>query len=219
MTVVHSKCFASRASDLSKDVKPGAIFGDLEWVKIDDPELAHTPMTDNSLGVYIQGRKKGGTNFNRLEGIWYYGGSMFFDSTSGGNARAGQIWELNLAENTLRLVFESPSKQVLNMPDNLAVSARGGIIICEDCGITTVQTPKGLKRYFPRLHALSPEGEIHLFAENNAVIEKMGDFRVLNGQGLTSARTGNGCLLTFKLPDLPLPLLGHGKKAVCKAVF
>ena len=112
--------------DLSKDVKPGAIFGDLEWVKIDDPELAHTPMTDNSLGVYIQGRKKGGTNFNRLEGIWYYGGSMFFDSTSGGNARAGQIWELNLAENTLRLVFESPSKQVLNMPDNLAVSARGG---------------------------------------------------------------------------------------------
>ena len=82
-----------------------------------------------------------------------------------------------------------------------------------------VQTPKGLKRYFPRLHALSPEGEIHLFAENNAVIEKMGTSEVLNGRELTSAWTGNGCLLTFKLPDLPLPLLGHGKKAVCKAVF
>ena len=198
--------------DLSKDVKPGAIFGDLEWVKIDDPELAHTPMTNNSLGVYIQGRKKGGTNFNRLEGIWYYGGSMFFDSTSGGNARAGQIWELNLAENTLRLVFESPSKQVLNMPDNLAVSARGGIIICEDCGITTVQTPKGLKRYFPRLHALSPEGEIHLFAENNAVIEKSGDFRGSEWTGANFSPDGKWLFANIQTPGFTVAITGPWEK-------
>ncbi len=206
-----------RHPDLSKNVKPGAVFGDLEWVKIDDPELAHTPMTDNSLGVYLQGRKKGGTNFNRLEGIWYYDGSMFFDSTSGGNAQAGQIWELNLAENTLRLVFESPSKQVLNMPDNMAVSARGGIIICEDCGITTIQTPQGLKRYFPRLHALSPEGEIHLFGENNVVIEKAingvsGDFRGSEWTGANFSPDGKWLFANIQSPGFTVAITGPWEK-------
>ncbi|MBA63403.1 MAG: phosphatase [Planctomycetaceae bacterium] len=203
--------------DLSKDVKAGAVYGDLQWVKIDDPELAHTPETTNSLGVYIQGRKKGGTNFNRLEGIWYYDGSMFFDSTSGGNAKAGQIWELNIAENTLHLVFESPSKQVLNMPDNMAVSSRGGIIICEDCGITTIQTPQGIKRYFPRLHALSPEGEIHLFAENNTVIEKpingiKGDFRGSEWTGANFSPDGKWLFANIQTPGFTVAITGPWEK-------
>ena len=199
--------------DLSKGVKAGAIYGDLEWVKIDDPELAHTPETDNSLGVYMQGRKKGGTNFNRLEGIWYYGGSMFFDSTSGGEAKAGQIWELNITENTLRLVFESPSKEVLNMPDNMAVSSRGGIIICEDCGITTVQSPQGIKRYFPRLHALSPEGEIHVFADNNAKIETpykgiKGDFRGSEWTGAHFSPDGKWLFANIQTPGFTVAITG-----------
>jgi secreted PhoX family phosphatase len=203
--------------DLSKGVKPGAIYGDLEWVTIDDPELAHSPETDNSLGVYMQGRKKGGTNFNRLEGIWYYGGSMFFDSTSGGDAKAGQIWELNIAENTLRLVFESPSKEVLNMPDNLAVSSRGGIIICEDCGITTVQSPQGIKRYFPRLHALSPEGEIHVFADNNAKIETpykgiKGDFRGSEWTGAHFSPDGKWLFANIQTPGFTVAITGPWEK-------
>ena len=203
--------------DLSKNVKPGAVYGDLEWVKIDDPELAHTPQTDNSLGVYIQGRKKGGTNFNRLEGIWYYDGSMFFDSTSGGDAKAGQIWELNIAENTLRLVFESPSKQVLNMPDNMAVSSRGGIIVCEDCGITTIQTPQGIKRYFPRMHALSPEGEIHVFAENNTIIEKpyqgiKGDFRGSEWTGANFSPDGKWLFANIQSPGYTIAITGPWEK-------
>lgn len=203
--------------DLSKGVKPGAVFGDLEWVKIDDPELPHTSMTDNSLGVYMQGRQKGGTNFNRLEGIWYYGGSMFFDSTSGGDAKAGQIWELNIADNTLRLVFESPSKQVLNMPDNMAVSSRGGIIICEDCGITTLQTPEGIKRYYPRLHALSPEGEIHIFAENNSKIDKpysgiSGDYRGSEWTGANFSPDGKWLFANIQSPGFTVAITGPWEK-------
>ncbi|MEC9095113.1 MAG: alkaline phosphatase PhoX, partial [Planctomycetota bacterium] len=203
--------------DLSKGVQAGAVYEDLEWVKIDDPELAHTPETSNSLGVYMQGRKKGGTNFNRLEGIWYYDGSMFFDSTSGGDAKAGQIWELNIAENTLRLVFESPSKQVLNMPDNMAVSSRGGIIICEDCGITTLQTPQGIKRYFPRLHALSPEGEIHVFAENNTLIEEpiygsKGDFRGSEWAGANFSPDGKWLFANIQTPGFTVAITGPWEK-------
>ena len=32
----------------------------------------------------------------------------------------------------LRLVFESPGAEVLDMPDNVAVSPRGGLVLCED---------------------------------------------------------------------------------------
>ena len=33
---------------------------------------------------------------------------------------------------TLRLLFESPGGEVLNAPDNLCVSPRGGLVLCED---------------------------------------------------------------------------------------
>lgn len=98
------------------------------------------------------------------------------------------------------------------MPDNLAVSARGGIIICEDCGITTVQTPKGLKRYFPRLHALSPEGEIHLFAENNAVIEKQGDFRGSEWTGASFSPDGKWLFANIQTPGFTVAITGPWKK-------
>jgi hypothetical protein len=32
----------------------------------------------------------------------------------------------------LQLIFESPSTDVLNSPDNICVSPRGGLVICED---------------------------------------------------------------------------------------
>ena len=98
------------------------------------------------------------------------------------------------------------------MPDNLAVAARGGIIICEDCGITTVQTPKGLKRYFPRLHALSPEGEIHLFAENNAVIEKMGDFRGSEWTGANFSPDGKWLFANIQTPGFTVAITGPWEK-------
>ena len=47
----------------------------------------------------------------------------------------GQVWRYRpTAEDrgTLILVFESPSREVLDSPDNVTVSPRGGIVICED---------------------------------------------------------------------------------------
>jgi secreted PhoX family phosphatase len=56
---------------------------------------------------------------------------------------------------SLRLLFESPGEHILNHPDNIAVSPRGGIVICED--------PAGA----PYLRGLTPEGAIFDFARNN----------------------------------------------------
>jgi hypothetical protein len=60
---------------------------------------------------------------------------MFFVSTSGGNAGAGQVWELRITgqnKGWLSLIFESPGAGVLDGPDNLTVSPKGGILLCED---------------------------------------------------------------------------------------
>ncbi|HEU0053158.1 MAG TPA: alkaline phosphatase PhoX, partial [Longimicrobium sp.] len=47
---------------------------------------------------------------------------------------AGQVWQYRPRGDggVLRLVFESPGPEVLDAPDNLCVSPRGGLVLCED---------------------------------------------------------------------------------------
>lgn len=127
------------------------------WVDIDDPDPVAAEA--NSLAVFNQGFAKGGAVFRRGEGMWYGNGSIYFISTNGGDAGQGQVWEYRPlgtgdGDGLLILVFESPSADVLNAPDNITVSPRGGLILCED----------GSGQEF--LHGLTPRGEIFKFAEN-----------------------------------------------------
>ena len=60
---------------------------------------------------------------------------MYFVSTSGGDARRGQIWQYIpgfTRGGTLVLVYESPGSSALDSPDNICVTPSGGILICED---------------------------------------------------------------------------------------
>ena len=103
----------------------------VEWVTISDPDPAS--ITRNS--VFDQGWAQGAATFARLEGCWYDGGSIFFNATSGGDARAGQVWEYRprgRSGGQLILLFESPSPELLDAPDNITVSPRGGLVLCED---------------------------------------------------------------------------------------
>ena len=106
-----------------------------EWVDIDDPDPATLTSANTT---FLQGFAKGGARFARLEGCWWANdGSVYFDATSGGAASAGQIWQYRATDvntGTLTLVYESPSTSVLDSPDNICVSPRGGIVICEDGG-------------------------------------------------------------------------------------
>lgn len=125
---------------------------DVEWHVIDDPDpnLAAGQPT-----VFLQGFAKGGARFGRLEGAWYGNGRVYFVSTSGGNVAQGQVFEYDPLNERVRLLFESPSADVLNAPDNLCVSPRGGLVLCED----------GSGSEF--IHGLTVEGEIFRFAQNN----------------------------------------------------
>ena len=110
----------------------------VEWVTIPDPDPAITNSGQNRTGrraVFSQGWERGGAGFARLEGCWYDGGSIFFNATSGGDEGLGQVWEYRprgRSGGQLILLFESPSADLLDSPDNITVSPRGGLVLCED---------------------------------------------------------------------------------------
>lgn len=106
----------------------------VEWVTIDDPD-PEIPAGRDRTQVFQQGRAKGGAGFARLEGCWFDGGSIFFNATSGGDGGFGQVWEYRprgRSGGQLILLFESPSEELLDSPDNITVSPRGGLVLCED---------------------------------------------------------------------------------------
>jgi secreted PhoX family phosphatase len=109
----------------------------VEWVDVPDPDPAYPADFDGALGslVYRQGFARGGATFARLEGCWWGERSVYLNSTSGGNAGVGQVWQyrpLGPARGILTLIFESPSPELLDSPDNITVSPRGGVVLCED---------------------------------------------------------------------------------------
>jgi secreted PhoX family phosphatase len=110
--------------------QPVLIPHQVRWVRIDHPDS--DAATLDSGFVCNQGLEKGAARFTRLEGCWYGDQGIYFNATIGGNAGTGQIWQYHPARNQLRLVFESPSEAVLDSPDNICVSPRGGLVICED---------------------------------------------------------------------------------------
>jgi secreted PhoX family phosphatase len=116
------------------------------WVRIDEPDPELTGVAD-PLSTFNQGWNKGGAKFNRLEGCWEDDSTIFFVSTSGGEAKNGdvnsdkyaegfgQIWAYQPSRRgggTLMLVYESPSGAELDSPDNITVTPRGGLVACED---------------------------------------------------------------------------------------
>ena len=174
--------------DLRDGFPAGTTF-EAEWINITEPN----PPGSNVNTVFEQGYAAGAALFNRLEGIFYGDRSIFFVSTSGGNAKNGdvnaadesgraypegygQIWEYHLDHGLLQLLYESPGGSVLDSPDNLAISPRGGIVLCEDDASDGNHAQPGEDPDFDvspyhdgsrnRLVGLTIEGEAFPFAEN-----------------------------------------------------
>jgi secreted PhoX family phosphatase len=125
----------------------------VEWVTIANPDPV-PPTGAAGSAVFTAGLALGGARFRRLEGCWYANGRIFFDSTNGGNAGFGQIWMYDPSAQTLTLLVESPGHEVFDGPDNLCLSPRGGMIVCEDAGGAQF------------LRGVSQAGEVFPFARN-----------------------------------------------------
>ena len=119
---------ANRVNFDANEANPGESYP-VEWVTIEEPN----PLTDT---VRQEAQSKGAAIFSRTEGIWEAGGRIYFDCTDGGEAGAGQLWQYTPRgrdRGNLKLIFESPSADVLDQPDNLVVvPGTGDVLLQED---------------------------------------------------------------------------------------
>ena len=153
--------------DLRGRVSKDSVF-DVKWHTIQNQRVPTRLVLEepDELGVFKQGKRLGGTTFSRLEGCVRRGnGSIYFECDQWWRCRKqGQIWEYDPASQKLRLLFESPGKEVLNMPDNLCVNPHGGLAICEDGDYGDNEFPQ-------RIHILSQDGILSPLALNDVVLQ------------------------------------------------
>jgi hypothetical protein len=166
---------------------PGTVLP-VDWVTIEDPT---PPAAGKEPGaVFKEGQSKGGAAFVSLEGCTYANGEVTFVASDGGDHKIGQVWRYNPHLETVTLLYEATSKQVLEGPDNVAISPRGSTLLCEDGD-------------FPQnfIRGLTPSGEIIDFALNlvkgdsefsGAVYSPDGKWLIVHIQkpGITFAITG-----------------------------
>lgn len=196
---------AGRA-ELRKGLSNGDTF-DTAWVTIEDPTRAHSPGTKDEHGVFMQCKDQGATTFARLEGCWYGGGKIFIVSTSGGDMKMGQVFEYDPQEETIKLIFESPSAAVLESPDNLTVSPKsGGLLLCEDGSLKP-----------QRLHGLTTDGQLFTFAANNIVLAGerngiAGDYLDGEWAGATFSPDGEWLFVNIQSPGITFAINGPWEK-------
>ncbi len=123
--------------DLRKDA-PDDRPMEVDWVTIEQPTLGRVDANDKiGMGVSQQGITQGATRFTRLEGCAYNDGKVYFTSTDGGNASAGQVFVFDIELSELRLVYEigAAGRSEFDYPDNIIAAPGGGLIVCEDSAL------------------------------------------------------------------------------------
>jgi secreted PhoX family phosphatase len=181
------------------DTRTGQTVGEpltATWVDILYPDPAAAEADPGA--VFQQGYAAGGAVFSRLEGAFRGLDRVYFHSTDGGDSRLGQVWEYvpsdpsNGGQPTLRLIFESTDPAVLDHPDNLCVSPRGGLVICEDGGDGD--------NY---VRGLTPEGAIFDFARN-----EVPGFESTEFAGSCFSPDGQTLFVNIQVPGLTFAIWG-----------
>lgn len=153
--------------ELHANMNIGRIVGKpykVEWVDVPEPDHdddtdARTDRVAGFTPNRIQAQDNGAAYFQRLEGMWREPGEsrIYFDTTSGGAAGLGQVWEYHPGRETLTLIFESSSSAELQSPDNVVVVPQTGHIFLQEDG-NGEQFVRGVTR----------DGEIYDFAKTTS---------------------------------------------------
>jgi secreted PhoX family phosphatase len=211
----------------------------LEWVQIDDPDLAPQPFTeaphdpDNTAsGPFVQGRDKGALRMSRLEGAWYSPSDRLIylvDTSSGVDGEGkigrgdGSVWTLDPATDRLTCIYQSTDRAAGNNFDNVAVSPRGGVLLCEDGDDFEDQFGTG-----QRLMGLTPAGETYLFGRNNIMLTAAdiaaagksadfiaeGDFRQMELAGVTFDPSGRWMFVNIQTPGITFAITGPWERGL-----
>ena len=172
------------------------------WVPVNDPDAT-------TVSTYQQGRAQGGARFSRLEGAWTGGdGIIYFLSTDGGVAKEGQVFAYNPRAETVVCIYESPGQAECENPDNITVTPRGGLLLCEDnAGATTNDAE--------RLLGLTFDGHVFTFAKNNVILPDGavppipgGNYRQAEWAGACYSPDGQWLFANIQTPGITFAITG-----------
>jgi secreted PhoX family phosphatase len=216
----------------------------IEWVEIADPDLAPQPYAEaphgegnTASGPFVQGRDLGGLRMSRGEGCWYSARDrmIYIVDTSTGVGEnedtathdagfgEGSVWTFEPATDRLTCLFQAENAAAGNNFDNLTVSPRGGVLLCEDGG--------GHDDFFgpgERLMGLTPAGETYLFAKNNVMLTaaeiqgagkslefvEAGDFRQGEFAGATFDPSGRWLFVNTQNPGVTYAITGPWERGL-----
>jgi secreted PhoX family phosphatase len=174
---------------------------DVRWVRIDDPEA----LTGS---CYSQGAEKGGARFSRLEGAWWGDRTGYFLSTNGGSAGEGQVFEYDPRDETLKVIFDAPDAASVDNPDNMTVTPRGGLLLCEDAAGNDFTAGE-------RLVGLTLHGRAFTFAMNNMLLStdyselvRAGDYRQSEWAGACYSPDGLWLFVNIQTPGVTFAITG-----------
>ena len=192
------------------DLRTVAIAGtkwDVEWVRIDDPAASVAT-------CFAQGSAKGGARFRRLEGAWWGDQTGYFLATTGGRTTSvpaggeGQVFEYNPIDESLTLIYNSLSPADCENPDNITVTPRGGLLLCEDNSGATTNDAE-------RMLGLTLGGGIFTFAKNNIVLTSAinplvpaGDYRQSEWAGACYSPDGKWLFVNIQTPGVTFAITG-----------
>jgi len=188
-------------ADLRRGMRVGALLP-VHWVDIEHPDRG---IDDDGgiTGVLSQGVAAGGSRFTRLEGCIATDAVVYFTSTDGGDLAAGQVWGYFPDRQVLALIYESTDRSVLDYPDNVVLSPRGGLVMCQDsAGEAVVE----------KLHGLTAQGAVFAFAGNNVVLAGergfSGDFRNSEWAGACFSPDGRWLFANIYRPGFSVAITG-----------
>lgn len=194
------------AADLRSGHKTGARFK-TQWVRIEHPERG-TDQDGGPRGVLQQGLAGGGSKFARLEGCIAGANAVYFTATNGGDARCGQVWAYRPEREELELVYESPDQHTLHYPDNVVLSPRGGLLICQDSLVVPVQ----------HLYGLTADGGLFTFAANNVKLDGTkgyaGDYSDAEWAGSCFSPDGKWLFANVYSPGFTVAITGPWKQGL-----
>lgn len=222
------KVVGENNADLRRPAQ-GDLF-DVEWVAIPEPNanperfVSPIPGFPAILGAgrsgpFLQGEAAGGAVFDRGEGCWAHDGVIYFVDTSGGPGGNGVVWAhvpgRGASGGSLMAIFVPPDAETADNPDNVTVSPRGGILLCEDNGGQLDET--GALVTGTRLIAVDHDGSAFSFCENNIVLDGAipckpliapGDYRTVEFAGATFDPQGNDLYVNVQRPGVTFAIHG-----------
>lgn len=200
----------------------------LEWVDLEDPDAnpgqlpaGFPDATGVASGPFLEAWSKGALRLSRGEGICQDAGKIYLVDTSAGTGlfgRRGQgggaVWEYDLRTQILRAIFVAGSQLVADHPDNVTVSPRGGMLLCENG--EAVMDPYGAGT---RLLGLTAAGDSYTFAKNNLQLNlgqihaagksvTAGDYRAAEWCGACFTPDGEVLFANIQVPGISFAIWG-----------